>query len=332
MLRLLRMMERLDLEEVRRTGEAARERLAAMAADYKGFVENVRGAGVMLAFDVVRTDWRDVVRDRAFRRGLILLPAGERALRFYPRHDTPVAVLDEAVSVLRAALEDVLAGDVAVTPGPRIRVGECEVPLASVECVDLRSANLAELRPDVMAVEMERYGALADYPPDVLRAGRRPLLQYPVEAIEATLSNTQAIGLALRDSVSHQIVAYAVGSPIENHDEEGVADDPHLGESAVFYLQAMATRPSVRNGVEVQNHLLDAVRERALACGFAYFSTLIEQSVRDNGPQWLRGAEVLRTVENYLRSGQRFLYLQAALAPAESAESVGARSGASSAS
>ena len=39
----------------------------------------------MLAFDVARADWRDALRDRAFRRGLVLLPAGDRALRFYPR-------------------------------------------------------------------------------------------------------------------------------------------------------------------------------------------------------------------------------------------------------
>lgn len=328
MLRLLGMIDRLDLGEVRRTGDAARARLEAMAIDYKGFVENVRGAGVMLAFDVARADWRDVVRDRAFRRGLILLPAGERTLRFYPRHDTPEFVLDEAVAILRAALEDVLTGDVEVTPGPRIRVGEYEVPVAAMQCIDLGPANFAELRPEVMVVEMERYGSLADYPPDVLRAGRRPLLQFPAEAIEATLANPQSIGLALRDRVSNRIIAYAVGSPIENYDEEGIADDPHLGENAVFYLQAMATLPSVRNRTEVENQLLDGIRERAAGRGFAYFSTLIEVTIREQGPEWLRQAEVLHVVDNYLRSGQQFLYVQAMLTPSLGAasESIGSTS------
>ena len=57
----------------------------------------------MLAFDVARADWRDALRDRAFRRGLVLLPAGDRALRFYPRYDTEPYAIDEALAILRTA-------------------------------------------------------------------------------------------------------------------------------------------------------------------------------------------------------------------------------------
>ena len=53
-----------------------------------------------------RADWRDALRDRAFRRGLVLLPAGDRALRFYPRYDTEPYAIDEAVSILRTAVEE----------------------------------------------------------------------------------------------------------------------------------------------------------------------------------------------------------------------------------
>jgi 4-aminobutyrate aminotransferase-like enzyme len=313
MVRLLALIERLDLEQVQRTSAEARQRLETFARAHKGFIQNVRGAGVMLAFDVARTDWRDVVRDRAFRRGLILLPAGERALRFYPRYDTPTAVLDEAIEILRRAVADVLETSVELPPGPRLRVGEFDVPLAGVQLLDLDANNFTELRPQVMAVEMERYGCLADYPEGVLRTGHRPLLQYPAEALEATLQNAQSVGLALRDGISGRIVAYALGSPVENYDEEGVSDDPHLGENAAFYMQAMATLPSVANRAEVEGLLLDQLRERAVARGFEYFSALVEESVRDQGPAWLRQAEILHTADNYLHSGQRFVYVQAAL-------------------
>jgi len=313
MVRLLAMIERLDLEQVQRTSAEALQRLENLAREHKGFVQNVRGAGVMLAFDVARTDWRDVVRDRAFRRGLILLPAGDRALRFYPRYDTPAAVLDEAVEILRLALADVLGSHVELPPGPRFRVGEFDVPLAAVQMQDLDAANFAELRPQVMAVEMERYGCLADYPQGVLHTGHRPLLQYPAEALEATLQNAQSVGIAIRDGVSGRIVAYAVGSPVENYDEEGVSDDPHLGEGATFYMQAMATLPSVANRAEIEGLLLDRLRERAIERGFEWFSALVEESVRDQGPAWLRDAEMLHAADNYLQSGQRFVYVQAAL-------------------
>jgi acetylornithine/succinyldiaminopimelate/putrescine aminotransferase len=60
----------------------------------------VPGAGVMLAFDVMRAAWSDALRDRAFRRGLVLLPAGERSVRFCPRYDTEPSAIDEALSIL----------------------------------------------------------------------------------------------------------------------------------------------------------------------------------------------------------------------------------------
>ena len=149
----------------------------------------------------------------------------------------------------------------------------------------------------------------------MLRAGTRPLLQFPLETLEATAANPRAIGIALRDRVSGRVVGYALGSALENHDEEGVASDPRFGENNTFYLQAMATLPTVQNSVELENHLLDSLRERAIAAGFEFLSMLIEDRLRDTGPAWLRRAAVLEQIDNYLRSGARFAYLQVALQP-----------------
>src|SRR4029078_1843760 len=85
MVRLLAEMDKLDLDQVRRTGERARTGLEALAREFRWILKNVRGAGVMLGVDVLRADWCEALLDRAFRRGLVLLPAGNRTLRFYPR-------------------------------------------------------------------------------------------------------------------------------------------------------------------------------------------------------------------------------------------------------
>ena len=85
MVRLLTLLDKLDLNQVRQTGERARAGLGALAGEYPEILNNVRGAGVMLGFDVLRADLRDAMLDRAFRRGLILLSAGDRTVRFYPR-------------------------------------------------------------------------------------------------------------------------------------------------------------------------------------------------------------------------------------------------------
>src|SRR5215831_17178256 len=105
-------------------------------------------------------------------------------------------------------------------------------------------------------------------------------------------------------------------SPLENHDEEGVISDPRFGENNTFYLQAIATLPTVQNDVELENYLLDSLRQRAIAAGFEFLSTLIEDRLRDTGPEWIRSSAILERNENYLRSGRCFAYLQVALQPA----------------
>ncbi|MGH9143401.1 MAG: aminotransferase class III-fold pyridoxal phosphate-dependent enzyme [Vicinamibacterales bacterium] len=315
MVRLLAQLDHLDLEQVRRTGDLARRGLDALARDHREIVRSVRGAGVMLAFDVVRADLRDALLDRAFRRGLILLPAGERTLRFYPRYDTAPSALDDALAMLRAAIEDFAGGGAAPDPlaAPKIRVGVLDIPLETIETLTLSTAEFEATKLQILAVEQERYGAAAAYPSDVLRAGRRPLVQFPLETLEATMANPRAIGIALRDRVSGRIVGYALGSALENHDEEGVGADPHYGDNNTFFLQALAVQPAVRNAAELENHLLESIRARAVADGFAFLSTLIEDRVRQDGPPWLAAAIVLDRVDNYLRSGIDFAYVQAAL-------------------
>jgi 4-aminobutyrate aminotransferase-like enzyme len=315
MVRLLAMLDRLDLAQVERTGKHARAGLETLARDYSGLIRNVRGAGVMLGFDVARADWRDGLRDRAFRLGLVMLPAGERTLRFYPRYDTEPYAIDEALAILRRALEDLLRGRVEplASPGPEIRVGALECPLDAIDVIELTAGRFAEHRGEIMAVEVERYGGTAQYPPDVLRAGRRPLVQFPPEMLENTLSDPGALGVALRDRVSGRVVAYALGSALESHDEEGVSSDPRLGEKDTFYLQAMATLPSVKNQLEIENRLLGLIRERALAAGYTHLSTLIEERIHGTGPPWFRDASVIHAVDNYLRSGMRFVYLNVPL-------------------
>jgi L-lysine 6-transaminase len=316
MVRLIALLDKLDLDQVRSTGERARQGLDALASQYRGIVKNVRGAGAMLGFDLQRADLSDALLDRAFRRGLVLLPAGERTVRFYPRYDTESSAIDEALAILGAALEDLVSGGAASepSPAPKVRPGTLAIPLDTLELVDLTPENFASHKLQVQEVEQERYGAAVAYPADVLRAGRRPLLQYPIDTLEATLSNPRAIGIGLRDRVSQRLVGFVIGSAIENHDEEGIGSDPRVGENNTLYLQAMATLPMVQNGSEIENFLLDALRDRALAAGYSFLSTLIEDRLRDTGPAWLREAAVLSHIDDYLRSGIPFSYLQATLA------------------
>jgi 4-aminobutyrate aminotransferase-like enzyme len=303
MVRLLAQIEKLDLEQVRRTGERAKAGLEALARAHREIIRHVRGAGVMLGFDVVRADWSDPLRDRAFRRGLLLLPAGERTVRFYPRYDTEPAAIDEALSILEAAIEDLVGGRLVsdATPALRIRVGTLTIPIDTLEVLDLTTETFEANKAQILQLEQERYDP------------ESPLLKYPSETLEATLKNPRAIGIGVRDRVSGRLVGYALGSAIEDHDEEGISSDPRVGENDTFYLQALVVPPSVQNAPEVENFLLDTLRPRAAAAGFDYLSTLIESRVLETAPEWFKAAVTHETLDNYLGSGATFAYLQAPL-------------------
>jgi hypothetical protein len=309
MLRLLGYLDRLDLEQVRRTGAIAREGLEQLARDYKGFLQGVRGAGCMLAFDVVRADWREWLRDRAFRHGLLLLPAGERTLRFYPRFDMERAAVEEALQLLRRAVTDLVGAPspTGVRSGPELRVGTIDVPPGTLQVVDLNGPAAAQLLPQVHALEAEQYGP---------KEGRDPFLQYPPEILEATLGHARAVGIGLRDRVTDRLVAYAIGSPLENHNELGVREDPSFGDNDTLYLQALAVSPQLKNQAEVEGMILDAFRARAEWAGFTAISSLIEARVHETGPGWLRAATALEVADDYLKSGVKFVYLRARIGTA----------------
>ena len=77
-------------------------------------MKNVRGAGVMLGFDVLRADLCDALLDRAFRRGLVLLAPASAACGFYPRYDTePSGDRRGARRSCALAIEDLVGGRAA---------------------------------------------------------------------------------------------------------------------------------------------------------------------------------------------------------------------------
>jgi hypothetical protein len=293
----------LDLEQVRRTGARACAGLEALAKQHREIIGNVRGAGVMLAFDVIRPDWAEPLRDRAFRRGLLLLGAGTRTIRFYPRYDSEPSAIDEALEILRASIDDLVGGRGSADPPQalRIRVGTLTIPVDTLEVVDLTPDTFEAHKAQILQLEQERFDP------------ESPLLKYPPDTLEATLKNPRAIGIGVRDRVSGRLVGYALGSAIEDHDEEGISSDPRVGENDTFYLQALVVPPPVQNAVELENFLLDTLRRRAIEVGFEYLSTLIESRVCETAPDWFKAGATLESLDNYLGSGATFAYRQAAL-------------------
>ena len=75
----------------------------------------------------------------------------------------------------------------------------------------------------------------------------------------------------------------------------------------------MATLPTVQNARRAREPSAGGAPTAGGRRGFEFLSTLIEDRVRQDGPPWLASAPVLERIENYLRSGIEFVYLQAVL-------------------
>jgi 4-aminobutyrate aminotransferase len=102
-----------------RVGEHFMGRLRELARDYPCIGE-VRGKGLMIGMELIENDAErtparalcDRLVTRGFHNGLLLLSCGVSTLRFMPPLCVTAAEVDEAVQLLRAALDEALQGKV----------------------------------------------------------------------------------------------------------------------------------------------------------------------------------------------------------------------------
>jgi 4-aminobutyrate aminotransferase len=98
-----------------RVGAHFMQRLGELQRDYRCIGE-VRGKGLMIGMELIEDDadrtparkLTDDVVTRAYHNGLLLLSCGVSAVRFMPPLSVSVAEVDEAIDLLRAALDESL--------------------------------------------------------------------------------------------------------------------------------------------------------------------------------------------------------------------------------
>ncbi len=103
--RILEVIERDGLvDHARRSGERLLDGLAVLAARHAELVGNVRGRGLMCAVSFPDGPTRDrIVRD-CHAGGLLVLPCGQRSLRFRPALNVTAGEIDEALEILGSVL------------------------------------------------------------------------------------------------------------------------------------------------------------------------------------------------------------------------------------
>ena len=109
MVRSQRYQEIIEEEDLvsnaRIVGEHLLGKLQELAGDFPGVVTNPRGRGLFAAFDLPGGDVRTKIRLKCMDLGLIILPSGERSLRFRPPLNVTKEEIDMGIGIIRKAIK-----------------------------------------------------------------------------------------------------------------------------------------------------------------------------------------------------------------------------------
>jgi L-lysine 6-transaminase len=93
------------IEHSRRMGEVLLAELQGFEAEFPS-VSNSRGRGLFCAFDLPDTDFRDRLKQKLFENHLIILPSGERSIRFRTALNITQEALLKGTQIIREVLNE----------------------------------------------------------------------------------------------------------------------------------------------------------------------------------------------------------------------------------
>src|SRR5262252_4037359 len=105
------------VDNAREVGHHLLEGLRGLRARHPALVTDVRGLGLMAALQLDTPELAGEVVQRAFRRGLLLLTAGSRAVRLCPPLVLSPVEADVGLEILGQAVEDCAAAERPAVPG-----------------------------------------------------------------------------------------------------------------------------------------------------------------------------------------------------------------------
>ena len=92
------------LEHTASMGARLMAGLQNAADSSRKFMTNIRGRGMMVAFDVPDKPARDAMIERMKENGLYALKSGQRSIRFRGMLDTPAEIIDKAIKIVEQSL------------------------------------------------------------------------------------------------------------------------------------------------------------------------------------------------------------------------------------
>jgi L-lysine 6-transaminase len=94
------------VENARVVGDHLLAQLNGLAGEFPAVISNARGRGLFAAFDVITPEARTEIRTKCLQKGLIILPSGERSIRFRPPLNVTVQEIDLGISIIRQSIKE----------------------------------------------------------------------------------------------------------------------------------------------------------------------------------------------------------------------------------
>jgi L-lysine 6-transaminase len=106
--RILEIIEEEQLvENARVIGNSLHENLFALETEYPELVSNTRGLGLFCAMDLDATQNRELLKEKALEKGLMLIGCGDRTIRFRPPLNLSKSEADEGINIIRQCLKEI---------------------------------------------------------------------------------------------------------------------------------------------------------------------------------------------------------------------------------
>jgi L-lysine 6-transaminase len=106
--RYLEIIEEENLvDNAAEVGKYFMTELDKLQNDYSDLISNVRGKGLFIAFDLRTRELRDELRQEAMKNKMLILPCGEKSIRFRPSLNVTTEIVDEAIEILKKSLNGI---------------------------------------------------------------------------------------------------------------------------------------------------------------------------------------------------------------------------------
>jgi L-lysine 6-transaminase len=110
MVRATRILEIIDeenlVENARIVGEYLLKRLLELEKEYPSLISNVRGLGLFCAMDLDVQQNRELLKEKALEKGLLLIGCSSRTIRFRPPLNLSKAEVDEGIDIILRCLKE----------------------------------------------------------------------------------------------------------------------------------------------------------------------------------------------------------------------------------